>query len=319
MESCAPANSERAHPCVRLGAALGELARRGRDKVTFIISPPVSAFGDWVEQLVAESTGKMGRGIVPIVGEHLGVPGSYGSDRVFVRMELGQGEPRIDARLRELQAVGHPLVTIGLRDRYDLGAMIYIFEVAVAIAGHLLRINPFDQPNVESAKVQARRMVERYVATGRLPEADPARTDPGELRRFLSAAVAGDYIAIQAYLKPSYETAHALSHFRHLLRDTTGLATTVGYGPRFLHSTGQLHKGDGGSGLFIQLTADDDVDAAIPDEAGKEASSITFGVLKMAQVMGDRHALLEAGRRVIHFHLGPDPASAILSLSGGER
>jgi hypothetical protein len=224
-----------------------------------------------------------------------------------------------DAALKALEAAGHPVVRLALRDPYDLGGQFFLWEMATAVAGHLLGINPFDQPNVESAKVLARRMVAEYKEKGTLPTVEAAPLTAAALDGFLARAKAGDYVALQAYLQPTPETDAALAALRLRLRDRYRLATTVGYGPRFLHSTGQLHKGDGGNGLFVQFTADDAQDAPIPDEAGSSASSITFGVLKAAQALGDRQALLDAGRRVIRFHLGSDVVGGLKRLAGSLR
>jgi transaldolase/glucose-6-phosphate isomerase len=286
-----------------LGAVLGELAKAGRDKVTLAVSPAIARFGDWVEQLIAESTGKEGRGILPVVVEPLGPPGVYGDDRLFVHLRLN-GDPTHDAGVQALEDAGHPMIRLNLHDPYDLGGQFFLWEMATAVASHRLGINPFDQPNVEAAKVLARRMVAEYTERGALPSGESAPLTAGALNEFLAQAQPGDYIALQAYLQPTAETDTALAALRIHLRDQFRLATTVGYGPRFLHSTGQLHKGDAGHGLFIQFTADDPRDAPIPDEAGSPDSSITFGVLKAAQALGDRQALLDAGRRVIRFHLG---------------
>jgi transaldolase/glucose-6-phosphate isomerase len=296
-----------------LGAILGELAKAGRDKTTFVLSPAIASFGDWVEQLIAESTGKEGRGILPVVGEPLGPPEVYGDDRLFVHIRL-DGDETHDAALDTLEAAGHPVVRLNLRDRYDLGGQFFLWEMATAVAGHRLGINPFDQPNVEAAKVLARRMVAEYTEKGTLPSGESAPLSPEALKEFLAQAQPSDYIALQAYLRPTAETDTALLRLRTRLRDRLRLATTVGYGPRFLHSTGQLHKGDAGRGLFIQFTADDPRDAPIPDEAGSPESSITFGVLKAAQALGDRQALLDAGRRVIRFHLRDDVVGGLKRL-----
>jgi hypothetical protein len=303
--ACAPDVPAERNPAARLGAVLGALAQAGRDKVTFLLSPTLASFGDWVEQLIAESTGKEGRGILPVVGEPAGPLTVYGTDRLFVYLRL-EGEATLDAAVATLQAGGEPIITLTLPDRYALGGQFFLWELATAVASHHLGINPFDQPNVESAKVLARQMVAEYTRQGTLPTPEPAPLSPATLEAFLAQARPGDYIALQAYLQPTPETEAALQRLRLQLRDRLHLTTTVGYGPRFLHSTGQLHKGDAGHGLFIQFTADDPQDAPIPDEAGAPASSITFGVLKAAQAMGDRQALLNAGRRVIHFHLGRD-------------
>ena len=311
--ACGPEVAAADNPAVWLGAALGEMARAGRDKVTFALSPAIAPFGDWLEQLIAESTGKKSRGILPVIGEPLGSPAAYGDDRFFVHIRLGDDQT-LDAPLAALEAAGHPLLRLHLRDPYDLGGQIFLWEMATAIAGHLLGINPFDQPDVEAAKEQARRMVEAYIAQGALPEAEAAPLNGATLAAFLAQAQPGSYVALQAYLPPTPETGAALTVLRLRLRDRYRLATTVGYGPRFLHSTGQLHKGDAGNGLFIQFTAASPRDVPIPDEPGAPDSSITFGVLESAQALGDRQALLEAGRRVIRFHLGQDALGGLKRL-----
>ena len=323
MLACGAEMPASQNPAAQLGVTMGELARAGRDKLTFVISRPIASFGDWVEQLIAESTGKEGTGILPVVGEPLAEPQLYGNDRVFVRLSLGDDlDDRADeVRLQALEEAGHPVVRVRLADSYDLGGQFFLWELATAIAGHILGINPFDQPNVEAAKVLARQMVTEYKARGSLPDEPPVFADQGVAvyanlpagrklvsladawAYFLGLARPGDYLALQAYLPPTPALGRALAELRLRLRQRCRLATTVGYGPRFLHSTGQLHKGDAGRGLFVQITADAPRDAAIPDEAGKPESSITFGVLEMAQALGDRHALLNAGRRVLRFHL----------------
>ena len=288
-----------------------------RDKVTFITSPQLANFGDWVEQLIAESTGKEGNGILPVVGEPLGPPDVYGDDRLFVHLRL-EGDATCDAAVQALEGAGHPVVRLSLRDPYDLGGQFFLWELATAVTSHLLGINPFDQPNVEAAKVLARKMVAAYTATGRLPSDTPAPVTGAAFNEFLAQAQPGDYVALQAYLQPTAETDAALRTLRTRLRDHLKLATTVGYGPRFLHSTGQLYKGDAGNGLFVQFTADSPQVARgqpIPDEAGFAQSSMTFGVLIMAQALGDKQALLDAGRRVIRFHLGTDTLSGLNALA----
>ena len=321
--NCAGCNRPMDSDCIgaRLGAILGQLAQAGRDKVTFITSPQLASFGDWVEQLIAESTGKEGRGILPVVGEPLGPPEVYGDDRLFVHLRLpppqaGEGwGGGLDTALQALEHAGHPVVRLHLRDLYDLGGQLFLWQMATAVASHLLSINPFDQPNVEAAKVLARRMIAEYTEKGELPQGDAAPLSAAALNQFLTQAGEGDYIALQAYVQPTAETDAALLALRTGLRDRYKLATTVGYGPRFLHSTGQLHKGDGGNGLFIQFTADDPRDVPIPDEAGSPHSSITFGLLKAAQAEGDRQALLAAGRRVIRFHLDNDVIGRLQRLA----
>jgi transaldolase/glucose-6-phosphate isomerase len=288
-----------------LGAILGVLAMEGRDKVTFVASKRLESFGDWVEQLIAESTGKDGKGILPVVHELPGPPEAYGNDRLFVHQVL-RDEIVYQVALDTLSDSGHPVISLFLEDLYDLGGQIFLWEMAIAVAGYFLRINPFDQPNVESAKVLARKMVAAFIDTGTLPKVESAPLSPIELDHFLANTKPGDYIALQAFIQPTPDATTLLQSLRLNLRDRYHLATTLGYGPRFLHSTGQLHKGDGGNGLFIQFTSDPDEDIPIPDEAGKPQSNITFGTLKMAQALGDGQALLDAKRRFIRFHLGPD-------------
>lgn len=319
----------------RLGVILGELAKAGRDKVTLITSPAIASFGDWVEQLLAESTGKEGKGILPVVGEPVGAPEVYRDDRLFVYLRL-DGDNTFDAAVNDLEDAGHPVVRLRLKDIYDLGGQFFLWEMATVVAGHRLDINPFDQPNVESAKVLALQMVTAFHEKGELPVLAPTLRSDGitvygdlqedlihdldvitagdALRAFFDQAQLGDYVTLQAYLKPNVETDRALSELRAGLRARTRLATTLGYGPRFLHSTGQLHKGDAGGGLFIQITADSPQDADIPDEAGSPESSISFGALKAAQALGDRQALLDVHRRVIRFHLGSDVAGGLDTL-----
>lgn len=311
-----------------LGAAMGELARAGRDKLTFVFSPRIASFGDWLEQLIAESTGKEGKGILPVVGEPLGGSAVYGDDRIFVYIHLAGDEVQ-DEEITHLGKAGQPIIKISLQDVYDLGGQIFLWEMATVVAGHILEINPFDQPDVEAAKVLARDMIVQYRKEGSLPEETPALRregidvygdcpahSPGDaLNIFLGSALPNGYIALQAYLQPTAETDAALLRLRSCLRDQYHLATTAGYGPRYLHSTGQLHKGDGGRGVFIQLTADDPRDVPIPDEMGQPGSSVTFGVLKAAQALGDRQALLHVGRPVIRFHLGGDIAGGLKILT----
>jgi glucose-6-phosphate isomerase len=314
----------------RLGVVLGELAKAGRDKVTLVTSSQIESFGDWAEQLIAESTGKEGKGILPVVREPVGLPANYGEDRLFVYMRL-EGDDTYDGEMAELERAGHPLVRLSLHDLYDLGGQLFLWEMAIAVAGYRLGINPFDQPNVEAAKVLARQITAEYREKRSLPDEKPALTGgdisvygeiaggtPGEaLVGFLGKAHAGAYIALQAYVQPTAETDEALQALRTRLRDRFRLATTVGYGPRFLHSTGQLHKGDAGRGLFLQFTADDQRDTPIPDEAGSSASAMTFGVLKASQAIGDRQALLNAGRQVIRFDLGRDMVGGLKRLADG--
>jgi len=316
-----------------LGTVLGELARYGRDKLTFVISPEIEPFGTWIEQLIAESTGKEGVGILPVVGEAMLTPQDYTYDRLFVYLKL-TCDSTYDTQVKSLIDNSFPLVEIQLMDKYDLGGEFFRWEIATAIAGYFLRINPFDQPNVEAAKVLARKMAAAYQENGELPESEPSLKTDGiivftdnnvisledALTQFLTKANPGQngkgrsYVAIQAFVQPTSETDAALHDLRTKIQRKYKLATTVGFGPRFLHSTGQLHKGDGGNGLFIQITSEFPKDIAIPDKAGAESSSISFGVLALAQALGDRQALLDANRKVIRFHLSYDTVAGIRKL-----
>jgi transaldolase/glucose-6-phosphate isomerase len=303
------------NPGAWLGTVVGELAQAGRDKLTLVLSPQIESFGNWIEQLIAESTGKDGTGILPVVGEALTGPDAYGEDRLFVHLQV-DGDHTHEEALAALGEGGHPVVHLKLRDRYDLGRQFFLWEMATAIAGQRLGIQPFDQPNVEEAKVQARRMAGEYRSTGQLPIVETAPLTREALQNFLADAQPGAYIALQAYIPPTAEAESALGNLQNALRNYTRLATTKGFGPRFLHSTGQLHKGDAGRGLFIQLTADDLQDVPIPDQAGSAQASLTFGALKEAQALGDRQALIDAGRKVIRFHLGSDPIRGLQTMVG---
>jgi glucose-6-phosphate isomerase len=298
----------------QLGAIMGELAKAGRDKVTFITDEALANWSDWAEQLIAESTGKNGKGILPVVGETLSAPDSYGNDRLFVHIKLA-GNHEHEKALAALVETGHPLITIQLNQPTDMGGQFQLWEFATAVAGYRLGIQPFNQPNVESAKVSARKVITEYEETGELPDAETGEI--GEMPAFIAQASPGDYIAIHAYLTPTSQTTRALDRLRLALRDHTKLAVTVGYGPRFLHSTGQLHKGDAGNGLFLQLTDDAIATIPIPDNAGKDASAMDFDTLKLAQAIGDYNALREADppRRALHLHLEGDVAEVISGLA----
>ncbi|MBW1669336.1 MAG: glucose-6-phosphate isomerase [Deltaproteobacteria bacterium] len=317
-----------------LGVAMGKLASMGRDKLTLVISPSVSAFGAWLAQLIAESTGKEGKGILPVYGETLAPPSAYAKDRFFVYLRL-DGDGAHDQGIRAIAEAGMPVVQINILDPYELGSQIFIWEIATAIAGKVLGINPFDQPNVESSKALTRELIARFRKEGKLPEPEITfRSDnisvytdtktenlAQALSSFMNKANPGkgealgrSYVAIQAYLKPSEENYSLLRKLRTKLQLAYRMATTLGFGPRFLHSMGQLYKGDAGHGLFIQITGDMPVDLPIPDEPGKEESSISFGVLKMAQALGDRQALIDRGRKVIRFHLETDTVAGLKKL-----
>lgn len=313
---------------VELGAMLGVMAEAGRNKATFILSPALMPFGDWVEQLIAESTGKEGMGMLPVVGEPLGFPEMYGQDRFFIRIAI-RGEDNASAGLTVLRDAGHPVTELALDGTDDLGELMYIWEMATAVAGHILAVNPFDQPDVEGAKQFTRQVLaqiqgkeyqtaEKPVVTdGDTTVFGPASiaTDAGEaLMKFLNSAGPGYYIALQAYLPPDESLDRLLNELRLLLRNRYRVATTVGYGPRFLHSTGQLHKGDDGRGLFLQFTADNRQDVAIPDEMTGDQSSLTFGTLQFAQAWGDAQALASRGRRVMRFHFAGSAQQEIEKL-----
>ena len=304
----------RDNPGVVLGAKLASLAKAGRDKVTFVFSPGIAPFGIWVEQLLAESLGKNGRGLIPIDGEPLGAPAVYGPDRVFVAMTLADEAVALESDLAALEEAGHPVIKIRLRDPLDIGTEFYRWEIATATIGALLGVNPFDEPNVQESKDVTAKLLTAYRTSRRLPEWAVDREEDGialmtgagtkpltvaeGLGAHMALAKPGDYLAFQAYLSPKPEMAEALQELRRMMRDKTKLAVTVGMGPRYLHSTGQLHKGGPPNGLFIQLTADDAHDLAIPGEP------YSFAVLKNAQALGDLQALRNKGRRVIRVHLG---------------
>lgn len=291
------------NPALRLGAAIGEAALAGRDKLTYVCDPPVSAFGAWVEQLVAESTGKDGTGIVPVAGEPLGNPGIYGEDRLFVHLAVRQGDSTDQQdTLEKLRSADHPVVRVALDDPYDLGAELFRSEMAVAAAGSVLGINPFDQPDVQIAKDLARRAMSAEGPGGAIDEvfADDYAGLRHRLSRWYEMRRRGDYIGIHAYLPMGEPAGPVLERLAVRLREGSRAAVTLGYGPRFLHSTGQLHKGGPDHGLFLQI-----VDRPAPDTAIPEAG-FTFGRLIEGQAAGDFQALSERGRRVLRIRLGDD-------------
>jgi hypothetical protein len=323
---CVPAED---NPAIRLGAALGILALSGRDKLTLSTSPEIASLGLWIEQLIAESTGKEGKGIIPIAGEPLGPPSVYGDDRVFVHVGLGDPDSEIEKKLTALEGAGHPVIRHTLGDRLDLGAEFYLWEMATAVAGAFLGINPFDQPNVQESKDNTRRLLEEYKEAGALPEEEitaeghgfriscsqatrnqiGSASSPEDLiKAYLACARPGDYIAMLNYIQETEEHEEIIGAIRTHLRDTLRVATTAGYGPRFLHSTGQLHKGGPPTGMFIQITAEDAEDIPIPGEP------FSFGILKQAQALGDFLSLSARGRRAIWLRLGQDVASGLRAL-----
>jgi transaldolase / glucose-6-phosphate isomerase len=328
--ACEPSVEPRDNPGAWLGVVLGELHNRGRDKLTFFISPRIESFGNWVEQLIAESTGKEGKGILPVVGARPAPVDTYGSDRVFVVVQLDGDEQAVSEReLNAIKSAGHPVLHLRIHDVYELGGQFFLWEMAVAVAGSIMGINPFDQPNVESAKALARKMVADYKVRGSLPNLTPrlvtddvavygdvlGETPSAVLVNFLKGATPGAYIAIQAYVEQTEATDNSLHQLRGRLMRTFKLATTVGYGPRFLHSTGQLHKGDAGRGLFIQITSDKHEELRVPDELGSTESSVSFGTLEEAEALGDRQALLDGGREIVRFHIRGDVPRALDALT----
>jgi transaldolase/glucose-6-phosphate isomerase len=326
-----------ANPGVSLGLAIGTLAKAGRDKLTFITDPAIEGFGSWVEQLIAESTGKHGTGIVPIDREPVGSIDAYGPDRVFVRLTLdgGDGFTAGDDVAAAAAATGHPVIRIALADPIDIGAECFRWEVATAIAGAVLGIDPFDQPNVEEAK-ELTRQVLAGASSGERPAPRPAAlvsdaesglalhgdaplrlTDGdhslvGELARHLARRKTNAYLALQAFIQPTAATDAALERIRVLLRDATRCATTAGYGPRFLHSTGQLHKGGTPSGWFLQLTSDHPADRPIP------GWPYTFGRLIDAQAEGDFAAIEAHDLPILRVHL-TDPEGGLAALEAALR
>ncbi len=316
------------NPGAKLGAILAECAKAGRDKCTIICDPKIASFGLWAEQLLAESTGKEGRGIVPVAGEALGSPSVYGDDRLFVSISVGRLDSETEMKLKALEAAGHPVVYRRLTDLYDLGEEFFLWEIATAFAGWRLGINPFDQPNVQESKDATKELLEGYTRDGKLPDQSIVAAD-NTLRIFADDKTAaqlaassvadaikahltrfkpGDYIALLSYIEetPAYE--QAIQAIRIHLRDATKCATTTGYGPRFLHSTGQLHKGGPDSGLFLQLTAPDTRDVPIPGE------TYSFSTLKQAQALGDFRSLSTRGRRAIRIDLGADVMGGLKRL-----
>jgi glucose-6-phosphate isomerase len=294
---------------VWLGSALSALARAGRDKLTFVIAESLPGLGLWLEQLVAESTGKHGTGILPVADEPLGEPGSYGEDRVFAYLpDLGAPDPTLDARVSALALAGHPVLTIPTRGPGDLGRVFLLAELAVAVAGWGLSINPYDQPNVQQAKDATKRVLDGYEAKHELPDVDDA--SEAELRSLLLDGTPPAYVAIMAYLQPSPEFDEAAGELRAAIRDRTKATTTFGYGPRFLHSTGQFHKGGPHTGRFLQLVHDGPSDVEIP------GSPYTFTTLKNAQAIGDLETLRENGLPAERVRLqGDDPVGALRALT----
>jgi glucose-6-phosphate isomerase len=294
---------------VWIGAALSALARAGRDKLTFVIDESLPGLGLWLEQLVAESTGKQGTGILPVAEEPLGEPSEYGEDRVFVYLsDLDAPDPALRARVDALAEAGHPLLLVPTHGARDLGRLFMLWEIAVAVAGWGLQINPFDQPNVQQAKDATKRVLSGYETAHELPSEDSA--DAGALKALLGPAAPPSYVAIMAYVQPSAEFDAAVARLREVLRDHGRATTTFGYGPRFLHSTGQFHKGGPKVGRFLQLLWDGPEDVTIP------GAPYTFTTLKNAEAIGDFETLRELGLPAERVRLqGADPAGALRELT----
>jgi len=320
--ACGPDVPAEQNPALRLGAAMGELALRGRDKLTLVFEQPLAPLGAWVEQLVAESTGKEGTGILPVDLEELGPAGAYGDDRVFAAVRLaGAADAGVAGALEALRDAGHPVLEHEMADVLDLGGEFLRWEIAVAAAGHVLGIDAFDQPNVQESKDMTKGLLGEYAATGELPAEPPADDGrrvvypvgdedlPAALREFLAQAAAGDYVALQAYVAPGQAVWDQLQAVRLQLRDGLRVATTLGFGPRYLHSTGQLHKGGPNTGLFLQLLGHDPDDVEIPGQP------YSFGTLKRAQARGDLTALRTHGCRAIRVCLGDDVPAGLARLA----
>jgi glucose-6-phosphate isomerase len=319
-EDCGPAMSAAENPGLVLGAALGESALAGRDKLTVLASPGIASFGAWVEQLVAESTGKEGSGILPVDAEPLGSPDAYGDDRVFVYLRLNDApDAAQDAQVAALEAAGIPVLHLEMADAFDLGRQFFIWEVAVAVAGAVLGVNPFDQPNVQESKENTRRVLADLAASEEV--ATPRAADGGQsvfavddaaLVPALAAVVAAvsppSYVAFQAWVTPSPAAWAELTTLRQMVRDRRHVATTLGYGPRFLHSTGQYHKGGSVGGVFLQLVARSEDDLPVP--------GVDYGFRRLihAQALGDMQALAARGRRVLRVELGADPVAGLRRL-----
>lgn len=304
-ERCLPAQSAAENPGAWLGAVLGAAALAGRDQLTLLTPRKIASFGLWVEQLIAESTGKDGTGILPVTAEPAACPELYQQNRIFVALRYTpEPDPELDERIAGLRDVGQPVIVFDLDDLYDLGAEFFRWEFATAVAGHLLGIHPFDQPDVQTSKAETRRMLDAFEVTGELPR---VRSVTSLVER-VGARPTPRYVALLAYVDASPEFEQAILSLRSRLRTEYGLDTTFGYGPRYLHSTGQLHKGGPAGGLFVQLVAETTADLPIPGER------YGFGQLCQAQAAGDLAALEAKGRECVRIDLGDDPAAGIHRL-----
>jgi transaldolase / glucose-6-phosphate isomerase len=334
VDACGASVPADRNPGVILGAILGTLAKGGRDKLTIFTSPGISDLGAWLEQLIAESTGKEGHGIIPVDREHIGSPDVYGSDRVFAYLRLeADPDAKQDAAVAALEEAGQPVVRIVVPDIYDLGQEFFRWEIATAVAGSVIGINAFNQPDVEASKIETRKLTEAYEKSGSLPSESPVLQDvgikvftddknaaalnqavgkdatlAGYLRAHLGRLKAGDYFAVLGYIQMNDAHQSQLQAIRHAVRDKRHVATCLGFGPRFLHSTGQAYKGGPNSGVFLQITCDDAADIPVPEQ------KYTFGIVKAAQARGDFQVLAERNRRALRVHLGPDVAAGLDQL-----
>lgn len=333
VEACASSVSVEENPGVMLGIVLGTAAVLGRDKLTFITSPKVFDLGAWLEQLIAESTGKNGKGIIPVDREQLGPPEIYGKDRLFVYIRLTSApDTKQDEGVAALEKAGHAVVRLQLDDIYELGQSFFRWEIATAVAGSIIGINPFNQPDVEASKVETRKLTTEYEEKGSLPEEKPILeqdgiklfTDPKNaaalskaagdksiaayLRAYFKLISPGDYFALLAYVEMNAANEEQLQAIRHTVRDSKHVATCLGFGPRFLHSTGQAYKGGPNSGVFLQITCDDAADLPVPGQ------KYTFGVVKAAQARGDFQVLVDRNRRALRVHLGKDVTKDLAEL-----
>lgn len=336
--ACGPEMSAAQNPGVALGLAIGVLARQGRDKLTVIASPSIAPFGAWAEQLLAESTGKNGKGVIPIADEPFGDPVVYGADRVFVYLRDGTHPVQVqDRAVHALEGAGHPIVRVDVASPEQLAQEFFRFEMATAVAGAVLGINPFDQPDVEASKIATREMTKAFERTGSLPSEPPVFKDNGialytdarnaqalrqlgansTLESWLKAHFArlgdGDYFALLAYIDADEVRLRALQRLRAAVRDRKRAATCLQFGPRFLHSTGQAYKGGPNSGVFLQITARPAPDLAVP---GHQAG---FGVIEAAQALGDFQVLAERGRRVLHAHIAHDLDAGLAAIGTAAR
>lgn len=339
VRACGAATPVEGNPGAVLGIILGSAAASGRDKLTLITSSDLSDVGAWLEQLVAESTGKIGKGIIPVDREELAAPEFYGNDRVFAYIHTEHAtEIATETKIAALEKAGHPVVRISMADVYDLGAEFFRWEIATAVAGAIIGINAFNQPDVEASKIVTKKLTAEYEEAGSLPAetpiledggvklftdvknaADLAKVTGGEksldayLKAHLGRIRAGDYFALLGYVQMNEEHQKSLQEMRHAVRDKKHVATCLGFGPRFLHSTGQAYKGGPNSGVFLQVTCDDAADLQVPGQ------KYTFGVVKAAQARGDFQVLAERGRRALRVHLGSDVNAGLKTLAKSIR